>query len=94
MAEQTIKYIRFRLPSGGGGMAPAMVGAKITGMIKRWADAAGVEHKCLRQGYRLDVCFGSQADYGMFLLSWNPPYPSDWYKPEIGYDESSGLYTQ
>ena len=94
MTQQTIKYMRFRLPGGAGGMAAGMTAASIVGRIKEWAESAGVEYRSHRQGHKLDVCFGSDADYAMFLLSWNPPHRHSWYKPELGYDESSCLYPQ
>lgn len=94
MPEQTIKYIRFRLPGGAGGMAAGMTGASVSNRIKEWAESAGVEYRSHREGHKLDVCFASQEDYTMFLLSWNPPYQHSWYIPELGYDESSCLYTK
>lgn len=85
------KYIVFDLPSGAGGLAPAMYNGQILNQIKKFSDEYNVKFKFRTQGYELKIWFEREEDYTLFFLVYDPV--KEWRRPKIRngkYEENNG----
>lgn len=67
-------YIKFRLPTGAGGMAAGHCAAMIKRNIEAWANKYHIKYKTKIVKYTMRLCLESEEDYSFFQLSWNPDH--------------------
>ena len=70
-------YIRFKLPSGAGGMAAGHAAHSLKRSIEEWAVQHQIPYKTKIHKYTLRLCLTQDEHYTFFQLSWNP---KTWYK--------------
>lgn len=66
-------YIEFRLPSGAGGMAAAMVGQSLLRHLRDWSDSNDIAMRTKTIKYTVRVTFDYEPYYEFFAMTWNPP---------------------
>ena len=65
------RYIRFNLPSGGGGMPAQMHRAKISNAVNRWSKNYDIEVNFKTVGYELHLSFQSDSELAQFILTFD-----------------------
>ena len=73
-------YIRFKLPSGAGGMAALHASYYIRKRMQQWAESHNVKITSEHTGYRMTFVLGREQDYTLFALSWQPIKGWDGYE--------------
>ena len=65
-------YIRFKLPSGAGGMASLHARYYIRKRMNDWATKHNVKITSEHTGYTMTFMLDKHSDYTLFALSWQP----------------------
>lgn len=63
-------HIRFKLPSGAGGMAALYASKKLRERMQTWAAEHNVKITCVHTGYTMTFELAREQDYTLFALSW------------------------
>ncbi len=74
-----VKYLKFRLPTGGAGLPAQMHKNKIAKCVRGYAEPVGIDVKFETEGYTLNVYFESNTDLAQFLLL----YSNEYGKPRV-----------
>ena len=69
-----VKYIKFRLPTGGGGLPANMHKNKIANSVRSWAQPRNIPVSFETEGYTFNVYFETEAEIAQFMLSYEPEY--------------------
>jgi hypothetical protein len=69
-----VKYIKFRLPTGGAGLPAQMHKNKIAKSVRAWAEPRDIPIEFESEGYTLNVYFDTEQDIAQFMLSYEPEY--------------------
>ena len=65
------RYIRFNLPSGGGGMPAQMHRGRISNAVNKWSKNYGIEVSFKTVGYELHLSFQSDPELAQFILTFD-----------------------
>ena len=75
-------YIRFKLPTGAGGMTALHASNYIRKRVETWAELHNVKITSEHTGYTMTFILEHSRDYTLFALSWQPEL-SRWLDYEI-----------
>lgn len=73
-------YIRFKLPSGAGGMAALHASHYIRKRMNEWATRHNVKITSAHSGYTMTFMLEHDRDYTLFALSWRTVKGWDGYE--------------
>lgn len=74
-----VKYLKFRLPTGGAGLPATMHKNKIAKCVKSYTEPNSINVEFETEGYTLNVYFESNTDLAQFLLL----YSNEYGKPSV-----------
>lgn len=76
-----IRAVSFSLPSGAGGLAPAMARGFILKRVREFSEKHNLKFTSEIKGYQLLIYFENDQDYTLFFLAYDSRH--DWSKPRM-----------
>lgn len=76
----TDMYIRFKLPTGAGGMAALHASKNLRERMQLWADRHNIKITSVHTGYTMTFKLTKDSDYTVFALSWQTLKSWDHYE--------------
>ena len=72
--KKIVKYLKFKLPTGGAGLPATMHKNKIAKCVNEYVKPVDINVRFETEGYTLNVYFDSNTDLAQFLMLYSNEY--------------------